>query len=254
MLENMNRPSETTRLSALIDTPSHQEKIRLLAVIAVVLDLAVIALELTRIMPGNTVKNVSDFIILGLLILLLIKPRWTWCLAVIGIGECAINIYYGGHILGFLYFMFGLAVLLKEGFFRSRRAWKVAALSAFLAAVTLSQLWTFSLKRFTITVVNIVLAGVIILGFLYLFHDALRGFYREKPVLDLSRCGLSPRQLACVRGCMEDKRIRDLAAELCVSESVVKKELLGAYERLGVADYRELRFRLDTSRVLFPES
>ena len=44
-----------------------------------------------------------------------------------------------------------------------------------------------------------------------------------------------------------------MAAELYVSESVVKKELLAAYERLGVADYRELRYRLDSSRVLFPE-
>lgn len=244
---------EANRLSTLFDTASPQDKIRLLAAIAIVLDLAVIALELTRIMPGNAVKNVSDFIILALLLILLAKPRWTWGLAVIGIGECAVNIYYGGHILGFLYFMFGLGVLLKEGFFRTGRAWKVAGLSAYLAAVTLSQLWTFSLKRFTITVVNIVLAGVIILGFLYLFHDALRGFYREKPVLDLTRCGLSARQLACVRGCMEDKRIKDMAAELYVSESVVKKELLAAYERLGVADYRELRYRLDSSRVLFPE-
>ena len=50
-----------------------------------------------------------------------------------------------------------------------------------------------------------------LLRFLYLFHDALRGFYREKPVLDLTRRGLSARQLFCVRGCMEDKRIKDMA-------------------------------------------
>lgn len=238
----------------VFDAGSEEAKIRLLALVGIVLDLAVLALELTGIMPGNAVKNASDAVILALLFLLLLKPGQTWPLAAIGIGECVINLYYGGHILGFLYYMFGLAILLKNGFFRAHRALKISVLGAILVGSALSQLWNLNLKRFTITAVNIVLAGALIFGFLYLFHDALRSFYREKPVLDLGQCALTDRQLQCVRGCIAGKRVKEMAAELIVSESVVKKELISVYERLGVCDYRELRFRLTNSRVRFPET
>lgn len=250
----MEKLKGTALAHRVFDAGSDEAKIRVIALLGIVLDLAVLALELTRIMPGNAVKNASDVVILALLILLLARPGQTWPLAVIGIGECVINLYYGGHILGFLYYAFGLGILLKNGFFRSHRAIKVPLLAAILVGSALSQLWTFSLKRFSITAVNIVLAGALIFGFLYLFHDALRSFYREKPVLDLGQSGLTPRQLDCVRGCVAGKRVKEMAAELIVSESVVKKELIAVYERLGVSDYRELRFRLANSRLRFPEN
>lgn len=227
-------------------------RIRIIAVIGFVVDAAILALELTKIMPANTVKHVTDAMILALLAGLFIWPAKIWILAVISIGECVVNIYYGGHILGFLYYMFGLAVLLKEGFFRSNRVLKILILLTVLIAVTLSQLWTLNLKRFTISVVNIAVASVLFFAFLYLFHDSLRNLYREKPVLDLAKGGLTERQLACVRGCLEGKRMHDVATELCVSDSVVKKEFLVVYEALGVADYRELLYRLESSRVRFP--
>ncbi len=238
---------------SLLGKDSFHVKIRIIALIGLVLDIAILTLELTNVMHANTVKHVTDSITIALLVVLFARPNRTGILAFIGIAQCVINIYYGGHILGFLFYVFGLGILLKDGFFRSNRALKIALLLTVLVAVTLSQLWTFSLQRFTISVVNIALASAIVFAFLYLFHDTLRNLYREKPVLDLAKGGLTDRQLSCVRGCLEGKRIRDVAEELCVSDSVIKKEFLVVYEALGVTDYRELQYRLENSRVRFPE-
>lgn len=71
--------------------------------------------------------------------------------------------------------------------------------------------------------------------------------------MDLSKSALTERQIACLKGCIEGKKIKDIAQELIVSESVVKKELIAIYGALGVSDFRDLMHRLETSAIKFPQ-
>ena len=80
---------------SLLGKDSFHVKIRIIALIGLVLDIAILTLELTNVMHANTVKHVTDSITIALLVVLFARPNRTGILAFIGIAQCVINIYYG---------------------------------------------------------------------------------------------------------------------------------------------------------------
>ena len=189
-----------------------------------------IVLQLGGILHSDRLKIASDFVFLALLVIQFLLPSRYEILGIIAILTGFINIYFGGRILGFLYYRFGYSIFMKRGWFREKTIAKTSVLVAILAAGLLHQL---SLKngsqRFIVSLVNIAVASLIMTGFLILFGGNMRGFFTTLQPLDLSAFKLSERQKRCVLGCQDRKRIKEIADEVHISESVIKKEFLELY-------------------------
>jgi hypothetical protein len=218
----------------------------------------VLLLELNGLLPiqaGNDTvipvgwKPVTDIIILSMFVVFILVPDQIWILFVVTVLAGLMNILYGGNLLGLLFCFFAFAVGLRQGFFRERARGKISVLLVLIFATLVTQL-KISLEFFVISLVNIVIALSLIFGFLYMFHDRMKGYYQRKESLDLRPLNLTDRQKACIQGCIAKSRLKDIAERQIVSESVIKKEMLELYSILGVEDYHSLYFLLSEHEVI----
>lgn len=235
-------------------TKDFYSRSRALAVLGLILAVTVIALELTHQLKYNPVKITSDFIIVFFFVLIIIQPKLYFIFIFNLMLAALVNIMYGGNILGLLFYCFGLALAMRLGFFRNYKRFTIPlAFLVFFASLM------FQLKRsprgltFTISLVNIVLALGLIVGFMYLFHENLKEFYSAKPVLDLRVYNFTERQNACIHGCLDLKKLKTVAEEQLISESAIKREMLAIYAVMGVEDRYELYRLLLDHTVLFGE-
>ena len=234
-------------LRGLVEYEDEQKKNRLLGLIGTVLCLLVIVLEVNGRLPVEeserniiplAFKLVSDCILLALFIVLFAAPRARCILIVTTVLAGLVNIIYGGNILGLLFYAFGFAVAMKYGFFRDGKRLKMVSIMLFFLSFLVLQL-KISVETFIISLTNILIAMALIAGFLYLFHDNLKDFYAQKPVLDLGAFGFSDRQRACIMGCLDGKTMKEIADSQCISVSVIKHEMVGVYRALGLEDRYE---------------
>lgn len=213
---------------------------RIAAVAGASLCAVILVLELKNWLGSPKAKIATDFILLFLFILQALFPRRGIFMSVATMFASLVNVYYGGNLLGVIFYAFGLAVLLKEGFFRKGRRYKLPILFA-LFALSLVLQFHLGYRKVIVSLVNIAIAVTLIWGFLYIFRESFSEFFSLRPPLDLRIYGLTDRQIACVRGCKENRNIRAIAEAECVSPSVIKKECIAIYSILGVEDWHDLR-------------
>jgi len=236
MKQQTNTKSGTT---AFLSNADDNFKTRLLGILGFLLSLTILVMELTGNLTSGKWKIVSDFIIVPLFIILIIKPNQLYLLSIISVLAAFMNLFYGGHVLGLLFYAFGMAIALKQGFFRTGKKLKVPFMFIIFFIFMLLQL-RIKTSKFIISMVNILIAMAIIFAFLYLFQENLKGYYTSKPVMDLSVYGFTPRQLACVHGCIQKKKLKEIADEQIISESAIKREMLEIYRVFKVEDRHEL--------------
>jgi DNA-binding CsgD family transcriptional regulator len=196
-------------------------------------------------------KIATDYILLGVFAIAFLVSARDSILIFATIGEGFINIYFGGDLMGLIFCAFGLSIALKKGWFRTNLRIKLNICIAFFVLILVLQFLKLGLHRTIITGVNLILATGLISSSVYLFYDHLSPFLMEKKTLDLREKKLTERQITCVRGVMAQKSTREIAAELIISPSVVKKELVNLYDIFGVEDYVSLYSFLSEYTVLF---
>lgn len=248
-------------MTPLIERLSVEVKSRILGIIGLTLTVAVILLELNGLLPiqeaersiiPTQYKFMSDLVIVAFFHVLIFCPQWDILLCFVTIAAGVMNILYGGHTLGLLFYAFGFAVAMRHGFFRRWKRVKVPLMFAgFL--IPLAMQIGIGFDIFVISLINILITVALIFGFLFLFHDQLRGFYARKVPLEFSTKEFTPRQIRCVRGCLAGKPFREIAEELAVSESVIKHEMTEVYRLLRVESRSGFDALMAIREPRFPE-
>ena len=139
-------------------------------------------------------------------------------------------------IFGLGYFVIGVLLIERAGFFQKARARKITILALFLLAQELVAV--FFTKRPLFDAVGptfFVLAFGVFLWFLY--KDRLVVFLKEpKPELSLTKKGLAPSECSYIMALIQGKSPKEIALEFQVSDSTVRNTLVRAYKKLEVED------------------
>ena len=226
-------------------------KTQIICAIGFLLNVMIILLKLYGPLESPPAKTNTDFILLGVFAIAIFISARDIILILAMIGEGLINIYFGGDLMGLIFCAFGLSIALKKGWFRKNPRFKLLICITFFSVILFLQFLKFGISRTIITSVNLVLASGIIICSIFLFYDHLSPYFMEKRSLDIKAQELTQRQITCVRGVMAQKSTREIAAELIISPSVVKKELVSLYSIFGVKDYVSLYSFLSDYTVIF---
>ena len=211
----------------------------------------VILLELFGPLVSPPAKINADFVILGLFAIATFVRAKDILLILATLASGLINIYFGGDLLGLIFWALSLSVTLKTGWFRTNSRFKLLICLVMFIIILVLQFLKFGISRTIITSVNLVLAMGMIFSFIFLFYDHLSPYFMEKRTLDIKAKNLTDRQISCIRGVIAQKSTREIASILIISPSVVKKELVSLYEIFGVEDYVSLYSYLSEFTVIF---
>lgn len=139
--------------------------------------------------------------------------------------------FYG---LGF--YVLGMAMLFRLGFFEEKRILKLIGCLLYLIAS--EAFCIFSSKSKPSDMISVVFFLVVFLVFFYLiFQDKLMVFLSEpKQKLSLADKGLSDTESDYILEVVKGKSVKDTAFEAGVSESTVRNLLARGYAKLGVTN------------------
>jgi hypothetical protein len=213
----------------------------------------VLFMETNGMLNSANLKIASDFIFIALLIIQFIFPANAMLLGIVTLGAGLVNVYYAGHVLGFLLYVFGLAIFFREGFFRTDKRFKLPLLAAVFIIDIASQC-RIGPTKVVISVVNIVFAIAIIWAFLFVFHDSLKKWYSIRPPLELCEYGLTPIQIACLKGTRDRKSVCDIAKLAGTTEAAIRDEFIVLFDLLDVADRQDLYRLLEDREIIFEKS
>ena len=213
------------------------KKSRLVALIMLLVTATVIVLQYISVLPSDKLIRLSNILCAVILIYIVIKPRfiilYTFPCLIAGL----VNIYEGGNLLGLCLYLAGLLILLKTNFFKTYIRYKVGILSAGFAAVLITQFFIYGSKFFMLSILHIGLGLGVAGGLFVLFADDLKDYYTRKTPVHLSSFQLTERQRQCLCLAAEGITFRQIGEKLCISESVIKKEMTEIYKALNVANY-----------------
>ncbi|OHE63208.1 MAG: hypothetical protein A2Z99_14955 [Treponema sp. GWB1_62_6] len=139
-------------------------------------------------------------------------------------------------IYGFGFFIIGILLLERTGFFLKRRSIKVIAATMYLLAIEVaSVLLTERPMVDAISPTFFIIAFGFFLWFLY--KDTLVIILREpKPKLSLSEKGISPAERTFILETLKGKSQKEIAIDYELSESTIRNTLARSYKKLGVED------------------
>jgi len=210
------------------------------------------ALQLSGMLNSHPVKIAIDFAVIALFVLVAVFPSRLNLLGAACLTAGLSIIVFGAHILGFMYYIAALTVFLKAGVFRKKTHMRLGFFVLLLLAAVASQ-YRLGMNKVIISLVNIVIASLIVALLAYLFYDALYSYFRKRDTLVLADYPLTSRQLACIAGCLARRTTREISDALIVSDSVVKKELVECYQLFNVSDMTALYALLASRDIVWPE-
>ncbi len=159
-----------------------------------------------------------------------IQPAVFILLSPLAILDDAQNIY------GLGFFIMGVLLFERTGFFSKRRGIKVLLLAAFLLVIEIvAVIRTSRPMADAISPTFFIIAFGLFLWFLY--KDRLVIILREpKPRLSLSDKGISPAERTFVLETLKGKSQKEIAVDFDLSESTIRNTLARSYKKLGVED------------------
>ncbi len=139
-------------------------------------------------------------------------------------------------IYGLGFFIMGIFLLERTGFFIKKRGIKVFVLAAFLLIVEIVAVIRTSRPLFDAAAPTFfIIAFGLFLWFLY--KDRLVVFLSEpKPKLSLAKKGISPAERTFVLETLKGKSQKEIAVDFDLSESTIRNTLARSYKKLGVED------------------
>lgn len=87
-------------------------------------------------------------------------------------------------------------------------------------------------------------------GLFVLFADDLKDYYTRKTPVRLSSFQLTERQRRCLCLAAEGITFRQIGEKLCISESVIKKEMTEVYKALNVANHHAFRIFMQQHELI----
>jgi DNA-binding CsgD family transcriptional regulator len=140
------------------------------------------------------------------------------------------------EIYGLGFFIMGVLLLERAGFFLRRRPIKVTILIIYLFATEIVAVYvTKRPLQDGVSPAFFIIAFGIFLWFLY--KDRLVVFLKEpKPRLSLSEKGLTPAEQTYLQGTVKGKQPKEIAVDFEVTESTVRNTLSHVYRKLEVED------------------
>ena len=165
--------------------------------------------------------------------------RWLQPLVALVLGPVAV-ITGPRHIYGLGFFVVGVALLERAGFFRKNRRPKIILVAAYFLAQELAAAFIGHQSLFEALSPTLFTVAFGLLLW-YLYRDRLLVFLREpKPKLSLTEKGLSPAEKTYILALIEGKAAKEICLDYEVSESTVRNSLSRAYKKLGVEGHPEL--------------
>ena len=140
------------------------------------------------------------------------------------------------NMYGLGFFIMGVLLLERTGFFLKRRGIKVIILSAYLLIIEIvAVIMTNRPMADAISPTFFMIAFGLFLWFLY--KDRLVVILREpRPRLSLSEKGISPAERTFVLETLKGKSQKEIAIDFDLSESTIRNTLARSYKKLGVED------------------
>jgi DNA-binding CsgD family transcriptional regulator len=151
--------------------------------------------------------------------------------------------------LGMLFMVFGFAVALRHGWLRHYAKTKLGLFLLSFVLIIFFQYKRYDITITIVTIVDISLALACITGFVYIFYEQLKTYFIDKKPLNLNSRNFTKRQITCIYGVLNRKTTSKIAAELDISQSAVKKELVALYGEFGVSNYMEFYLFLSDHEV-----
>jgi DNA-binding CsgD family transcriptional regulator len=139
-------------------------------------------------------------------------------------------------IYGLGFFIMGVLLLERAGFFKKRRLVKSISVLAYLILIeALSVIRSGTEPKTAVSVIFFILAFGAFLWLLY--RDRIIVIMHEpKPLLSLEESGLTIPERTYVRQTLKGKSQKEIAVEFELSESTVRNTLSNAYRKLSVED------------------
>ncbi len=201
--------------------------------------LAIVILQYFNVIASTAVILKSNILIMLISVFLIISPKYILLWAVMSLIAFFVNIYVGGHLLGLFFYCFAVLILLKHKFFSYNKSLKLALLFAVFITAFYLQYSDFGMEKLKESVFNIFVVLMGLGGIFILFADDLKNYFAKKATYSLSQLDLSDRQKRCFKLASQGLQFEDIAKQICVSESVVKKEMLRIYELINVKNKAE---------------
>jgi len=181
--------------------------------------------------------QLSLIIASGLFVLSALVDRLRWIQPAIFVALSPVSIITGPETLyGLGFFIMGILLLERAGFYVTHRGFKVVPTVIYLLAVEITAVVVSNLPiQDAVSPTFFIVAFMLFLWFLY--KDKLVIIMREpKPTLSLGDKGLSGAERSFVLQTLSGKSQKEIAIDFSLSESTVRNTLARAYKKLGVED------------------
>lgn len=196
-------------------------------------------------------SQILSLVSVALFLLSALFPPLRWLQPAIFLLTSPVAIVPDSHnIYGLGYFIMGVVLLERAGFFLKHRPAKVVILLAYLLAIEVVAVFISkeNIGR-AISPTFFIAAFGLFLWFLY--KDRLVVILKEpKPRIALSEKGLSPAERTYVFAMIEGKSVKEIAFEYEVAESTVRNTITRACKKLEVEDTTGLAVLAATHEVV----
>ncbi len=134
------------------------------------------------------------------------------------------------------FFVIGVLLLFRFGFFETHRRLKIFSCIAYLFACEIFG-WAQSRRPFSQAVSPVFLTIVFLLFLYTVFNDKVVVYLKEPKVkLSLDAKGLSEAEQLYIRALVKGRSVKEVSFEFGISESTVRNTLARAYKKLAISN------------------
>lgn len=226
------------------------KKSRYLAFIFCFIMLNIILLMYFKILPSDRMIFISNILIFFIFLILMLRPKYSLLWPLIGCIAFFVNIFVGGNVLGLLFYCVSLLILWRCNFFKNHTIFKLTFVLSFFIFAFVCQYVKWGLELLKLSLFNIVIALILLAGGLVFFAHDLRKYYTKKKVFNISKLDLTVRQSNCFLLASMHLSFKEIAERLCISESVIKKEMTRIYQVLNINNYAEFLIFIEKHEIV----
>ncbi len=231
--------SKKQKFKQIIFSQDVIKKSRYLACIFTPAILCIVILQYFYIIPSRNFILKSNIIIFFISVFLIIKPKFILLWVLIGFIAFFINIFDGGNLLGLSFYLASILILLKYGFFRTKSIFKILAFLIFFMVPFIFQYKNFGVSSLKLSIFNIIISFMIFIAVFLFFAVDLKKYFEKKETYSISELNFTERQYNCFILAIRGFNFKQISKKLCVSESVIKKEMTKIYKMIDVKNYTE---------------
>ncbi|UTC68386.1 LuxR family transcriptional regulator [Treponema sp. OMZ 789] len=203
-----------------------------------------------KILPSDRMIFISNILIFFVFLILIFKPKYSLLWSLIGCIAFFVNIFAGGNILGLLFYCVSILILLQCNFFKNYVILKFIFIFTFFIFAFICQYINFGIELLKVSLFNIAIVLILIAAGLVFFAHDLKKYYTKKEIFNISQLDLTVRQNKCFILASMQLSFKEIGEQLCVSESVIKKEMTRIYQVLNINNYAEFLIFVEKYEII----